>query len=193
MHNKEHITTLMTQERSELRNELIIMERSLHRVLFTFITISASVMALIINNEIFNDIKLRDTIIFIVSQIEFFLAVCAIFLVNNIFLHSAYIRALEDKLNHLLNAKVAIWESEIAENFISNTKGLTFWLTVFVFIISFGLYIYLIFFIIKQLNIWLIISIIIIEIIIPTLFLILCLWEIKRVYKHAKHVFFETK
>jgi hypothetical protein len=130
------------QERNGLRLEIIQMEGSIHRGVFVFVTVAAAFAGLywdprVVPNSgtpatLFPNPATRATLLFALSQVEFFLALILLLLFGNMTVHAAYIQALEQQINQLAGRRVSLWESAASPRFVFGWKSAFFWLQILV-------------------------------------------------------------
>ncbi len=118
--------SLLAQERSELRDEMVVAQKSLHSVLLGFATIIAAGLGLVSSKGVGDD--WLGPVCFALSQLEFLLGVYAASLILGISAHAAYVRCIEDKINELAAEKrLLVWETEVGATQYSWPAGIFRW------------------------------------------------------------------
>jgi len=118
--------SLLAQERTELREEMVVAQKSLHSVLLGFATIIAAALGLVSTKDVGLS-WLGPVVSLALSQLEFLLCVYAASLILGISAHAAYVRFIEDKINDLAQEKLLLWESEVGANDYSWPAGIFRW------------------------------------------------------------------
>lgn len=132
----------ISDERSGLRAEIILMETSMHRAIFAFVAVAAVAAGLYFNERVFlGDETARAVILFALTQVEFILTLFVLTLIANQNVHSGYLRVLEEKINELSGVPVSAWESSIVPTFLFSLRGVFFWSYVAFWMVLFVVYV----------------------------------------------------
>lgn len=121
--NRDVLIDTILHERDGLRAELIEYEKSMHRSIFAFVAIGGVAMSIHFNKGAASNFTDGPILLFLLSQIEFFLSLFGMALIAGQSMHAGYISALEKKLNELAGATASIWESEIVPHYMMHPRG----------------------------------------------------------------------
>jgi len=116
----------LLHERVCLREDIVLMQRSMHQTIFAFVAVAGVAAGIYFNEKIVAS-DTRPIILFALTQAEVFLALFALALIGNQNVHVGYCRAVERQINAVLGGNVVIWESEIVPAFIFHPRGTFFW------------------------------------------------------------------
>jgi hypothetical protein len=120
----------MCNERSNLRQEIIGFEHSSSQAMFGFYALVGALAGVYWKPELIKDEATKNIILFLISQIQFSLAVFVLTLSSVVQVEVGYIAALEEKINTLCNDTIAIWESRICREYIVHRRAPFLWGTV---------------------------------------------------------------
>ena len=118
----------MCQERHGLRLEVVQMESSMHRAVFAFVTVAAAFGGIYWDSRVVPNEGTRATLLFGLSQVEFFLALFLLSLAGNQNVHVGYIQALEAQINALAGRRISLWDSVASKRFLFGRLSAFFWL-----------------------------------------------------------------
>ena len=184
---------ILVNEKKELRIELMEYIKSQTRILFTFILVVVSSVAVISTKDIFNFKNSQQLMTLLLSQLEFLLAVINLSFLSAIFNIEQFIRAIEHKINSLTGQYILIWESEIVNKYIHNTKSIRTWIQYFIVFCAFVIYVFLIYSSISLIGIIAALLISIIEIGLLTFFYIMILKKLSKLYELALKLYNEEE
>lgn len=136
---------ILLDEKRNLRNEILLINKITYGSLFTSITIIGALCGYLIGNNGLKEFLInRDYLLYglIVSQIEFIIGIFIFSLNSSIVTISAYISSIDERINQLKNERLLLWESE-GRHFQNSPKGVQFFCLIiictffyFIFIIS---------------------------------------------------------
>lgn len=135
----DHQTELaiICRERDSLRQELVEMEKAMHKTLFAFVAACVAFVGIYLDKTIITDSQARYLLLLGLTQVEFLAWLFVISLMNNQNVHAGYIRALEHRINEIVGHPVSFWDSEISRVFIASPRGMFFWSTFLLVVFSF--------------------------------------------------------
>lgn len=113
----------MISERSELRHEVVAFEQNIHNTLIYFFTLIGASAGVLFDQKIITDPGVRSILLFSLSQMEIILAFYVVSVMSNVNVHTAYIEALDMKLNKLMGENVALWETSAAGKHLYKPTG----------------------------------------------------------------------
>jgi hypothetical protein len=108
-------------ERDGLRNEVISYAKSMHQAMFAFLTAAITFAGIYLNPSFIKDEHTRSVLMFLITQVEFFLALFVIGIQHCAMVASAYIEALEYKINKLSEDTVSIWQSKVVRAYVRSS------------------------------------------------------------------------
>lgn len=176
---------ILLDEKSEVNSIKLEMQKFLTKLVIIFLTLFATTAGIIINEEIIKDPDLQQSVMFILSQVELFIAALALVIGCKILVCSSHMRAMENKINELCGVTINIWESEIVHNYIYGIKGFFFWISIILIVIISGLYFIIYYYMIPISMKSILIPIIIIGFFMIAALLLLLFKETKRIYNHS--------
>jgi len=187
------IVKLMSEERGGLRSEIMDMQKSMHQVVFAFVTVAGLVAGLYWNQQIVPDKTARNFLLFALTQVDYFFGLFLISLASNQNVHAAYIRALEGEINRLCGRPVNLWETSLTKRYLFSPRGAFFWIIgaglVFLFVV-FGFLVVVAF---PAINTFLGGALLVLELSSLAAFAIWTLFETHFVTKYAESMFAQNQ
>lgn len=111
------------------------MESSIHRAVFLFVSVAATFGGIYWDARAVPNPATRATLLFALSQVEWFLALFLLSLVGNQNVHVGYIRALEAQINTLAGRPVSLWDSIATRRYLMGYKSAFFWLQILIVLV----------------------------------------------------------
>lgn len=179
---------LLGQERQQIRTAIIDLANLLAKVLLTFVTISAGGIWVAASDTVGQE-SLRELLTFVLSQIEFLLAIVSIMILCSMLVHAGYAKSIEDRINSLAKEHITLWESQIAPRFLGSLKGVYLYISALMVVILLVLYCVLLWHsarLIDNVLIWVLFGV---EAALALSLLTLSLRDFDRVYKYARDRF----
>lgn len=191
------IIRIMIKEREELRNEIIALMKGLVNVGLFFLPVVATTLGLLVSNDLVRtdteNMLIKSSyfsiIIFVLSQLEYFLGIMAMIMLCSMSVHAGYIRAMSKKINSYAEEIVTLWEAEMVPNFVFGPRATFFWLSVTVYALALVSFVYLVIKSTMVFNPFISGIIFTVEIILGIIFIIFTLKEGERSYRHAMKKF----
>jgi hypothetical protein len=114
-------------DREAHRAEIVEVKSSLINLLFAFLTFAAGGAGVYWGETVIKNPIVRAWLLFAAAQIEFLLSMLFLQLLLDIATHSAYIAALEKKINQLLGETVTAWESGVIKIHYYTRRSAVYW------------------------------------------------------------------
>ena len=187
-HNYEK-AQLISEEKRDHKMLVLSYEKSLIHVFLAFIALIGTAIGLVIKEGASENTQIRNYIIIAITQAEFILSIIGSLLIHAIAMVSGYIRSLEKEINFFMNDKIVFYEHEITKRFVSEGKGVYFYLSIIIGTILIILYILMIIMCFRTLNSILFLIIATAEIIVAGAAYALALTEVKRVESQSDKIF----
>lgn len=108
--NPEAKLSAMCAERSDLRNEIMGFEQSLHKAMFAFFALLVAFAGLYLGGEISGNDRVLCILLFAIANLEFFIAVFVLGIAHCVNVTASYISTLEKHINHIAGEKIARWQ-----------------------------------------------------------------------------------
>jgi len=172
-------------ERDGLRNELVEMEKAMHKTVFVFFTVCVAFIGIYLDEKIISNPEARRLLLLALTQIEFFSWLFLISLMSNQNVHVGYIRALEKQINTLNGNPISVWDSRISRKFIGSPRGVFFWASTLLAIFSIAIFVLCLVIVLKETKIYWITIIFSIELAVTLSLLIWALLEINSVERYS--------
>lgn len=118
-----HKVEAICKERSDLRSEMIGFEQSMHKAMFSFIALLAVFAGLYWKKEIVPDDTTRRSLLIVITQLQFFLALFVVGIAHCVTVAAAYIGALEKKINELADETISLWDSKVSPAYITSVTS----------------------------------------------------------------------
>lgn len=180
---------LICRERDSLRQELIEMEKAMHKTVFVFLTACVAFVGLYLNENIVKDPNTRNLLLLGLSQVEFSCWLFVACLMTNQNVHVGYISALEDRINEICECPMSLWDSHVTRRFIGSPRGAFFWATLVLVLFSFIIFVLCNVVVLKQLQSGWLAFILLFEVLVVFALLLAGLREPNRVQNFSNDLF----
>lgn len=184
---------LLCREKRELRDEILEMQKSMHKVVFSFVTVAIAVIGVYYGDFFLQSSSYKDYFIFILIQVEFVFSLFLTSLIAHQSVSAGYIAVIEQKINYLCNEQLLIYESKIVKEYIFGTKGPFFYTTLLIVLFVFCIFVFLLFVGISIVKSYLISTILVIEVMSILLLLAWAFRNSQQVIKTAQELMKTTK
>jgi hypothetical protein len=144
MVNQKDKLEVMLRERSDLRQEIILLTKGQVQVVKAFVTVLIFVAGVYWGETLIPDQKARSHILFFLTQMEVFFIFYMIALFSNIGVHSRYIAELERQINNLCGGeKISRWESEVSLACLFHPRGGFLWAMIAMTTMALALFVFI--------------------------------------------------
>jgi len=172
-------------ERDGLRNELVEMDKAMHKTVFVFFTVCAAFIGIYLDDKIISNPEARRFLLLALTQIEFFSWLFLLSLMSSQNVHVGYIRALEKQINTLNGNPISVWDSRISRKFIGSPRGVFFWTSTLLAIFSIAIFVLCLAIVLKETKMYWIAIIFSLEIAVTVSLLIWAFLEVDRVERYS--------
>lgn len=114
-------------DRDAHRAEIVAEKADLLHLLFAFLAFAAAAAGVYWDESIVKDLTARSWLLFAAAQIEFLLALFCLQLIVDLATHSAYVGALEKKINEIVGESATFWESGLIRTHYLTWHSAAYW------------------------------------------------------------------
>lgn len=135
---------ILSQDMDRIRQELVMFVRMLIRSVFVFGATFVGFFGIYFGEGIVSEAQ-KALLFLLLSQVQFVLFLFFCSMLAQIYVHSGYLRALEEKLNELAGENIICWDSKITPKCLNSPRFPFFWTSVvqtIIYITSFILLMY---------------------------------------------------
>jgi len=130
------------EEKKHIADAKIEMQKIFIKVVFVFVAFLGASASTMMGGTINFDPSVSKVLMFVLSQVQFFLSLLILGIGCYINLQSAYIRIIEEKINNQIGEKLLLWDSEVNLCYVRSHKGVFFWITCCLGMAIFVVYLY---------------------------------------------------
>lgn len=123
---------LLCHEKREMRDEILEMQKSMHRVVFAFISISLAMIGTYFTEYITKNPEFKGYLAFFLMQAQLSLALFLTSLISHQSVSAGYIAAIEMKINEIVGEKLSFFETTVAPRYLFSPHGPFFYSTVLI-------------------------------------------------------------
>jgi hypothetical protein len=120
---EDNILDILLREKRELRDEIIAMQKSIHRIVFVFLTVAVAVAGIFFNQYFSSNTEYKGYLTFILIQIEIGMSTFLISLIAHQNVSAGYIAAIENKINKIAGKNYLIYENKLSPIFTYGLRG----------------------------------------------------------------------